>query len=195
MLVAACLAVVGGSAWAALSAWRRGLDASLAGTGAELRRLADAVAWREGGSQEVRRELSGLRETVDRLNQTEGERRAREEAAWADVQRMSSVLVGGQRAGRAGENVLRDALACLPPSMVVTDFQVNGRVVEFGLVLPDGRRLPVDSKWPADRELQELTDTMDPVDRERLERIVERTVLERAEEVAGDRDPALAAPV
>src|SRR3989442_274826 len=57
MLVAACLAVVGGSAWAALSAWRRGLDASLAGTGAELRRLADAVARREGGAQEGRMRL------------------------------------------------------------------------------------------------------------------------------------------
>jgi DNA anti-recombination protein RmuC len=65
------------------------------------------------------------------------------------VRRLSTVLAGGTSKGRAGENVLREHLAELPPGMLVTDFRVNGRVVEFGLLLPDGRRLPVDSKWSA----------------------------------------------
>ena len=52
---------------------------------------------------------------------SEEERRAREEEGWATLQRLSSVLAGGQRTGKAGENVLRESLAHLPPSMVVTD--------------------------------------------------------------------------
>jgi hypothetical protein len=79
--------------------------------------------------------------------------------------------------------------------MVVTDFRVNGRVVEFGLVLPDGRRLPIDSKWPAERELKALAESTDPAERDRLVRVIERTVAERAREVAGYRDPAVTAPV
>src|SRR5207249_5636540 len=76
-----------------------------------------------------------------------------------------------------------------------TDFRVNGRVVEFGLVLPDGRRLPVDSKWTADRELQALAQATDPAERERLVRAVERAVTERAREVAGYLDAGVTAPV
>jgi hypothetical protein len=79
--------------------------------------------------------------------------------------------------------------------MIVTDFRVNGRVVEFGLVLPDGRRLPVDSKWTADRELQALAQVTDPAERERLIRSVERAVTERAREVAGYLDAGMTSPV
>jgi hypothetical protein len=109
---------------------------------------------------------------------------------------VTAVLAGSQRTGRVGENVLREAFANLPPSMVVTDLRVNGKVVEFGLVLPDGRRLAIDSKWTADRELQELAETTtDPTRREHLIRIVEAEVSRRAREVAGYLDPAITAPL
>jgi hypothetical protein len=55
--------------------------------------------------------------------------------------------------------------------------------------------LPIDSKWPADRELIALEETEDPEERERLVRAVERTVADRAREVAQYRDPAVTAPV
>src|SRR5207302_5703739 len=74
-------------------------------------------------------------------------------------------------------------------------FRVNGRVVEFGLALPDGRRLPIDSKWPAVRELEELEETADPAVREAGGREVERIVAGRAREVAAYLDPAVTAPV
>jgi hypothetical protein len=72
---------------------------------------------------------------------------------------------------------------------------VNGRVVEFGLVLPDGRRLAVDSKWPAEREVTALAECTDRDERDRLVKVIERTVVERAKEVSGYRDPAVTAPV
>jgi len=178
-----------------ISALQRALDAGLRSTDAELRRLGDADRWRDQGSVETRREIAAFRGALEHFQVREQERRSREEEVWAVLHRVAAVLSGGQRTGRAGENVLRESLAHLPPSMVVTDFRVNGRVVEFGLILPDGRRLPIDSKWPADRELTELEETEDPVQRDRLVRAVERIVADRAKEVALYRDPAVTTPV
>jgi hypothetical protein len=179
----------------ALGALRRTVESRLGATDAELRRLGDATLWGERGTDQVRHELSAFRAALQDLRAREEERRTREDEGWATLQRVASVLAGSQRAGRAGENVLREAFAHLPPSMVLTDFRVNGKVVEFGLVLPDGRRLPIDSKWPAERELRELADCDDGPHRERLVRLIERAVAERAREVAGYRDPAVTGPV
>jgi hypothetical protein len=166
----------------------------LRSTDIELRRLADAGAWRERGQDDLRREVTAFRGALDQLRVREEERRVREEQSWSTLHRVAAVLAGGQRTGRVGENVLRDALAQLPPSMVDTEFRVNGQVVEFALVLPDGRRLPIDSKWTADAELQALADTEDPPERDRLTQIVERTVARRAREVAQYRSPSVTAP-
>ncbi|HEY3211400.1 MAG TPA: DNA recombination protein RmuC [Actinomycetota bacterium] len=199
MLMIAGLAVLAGAVlfglWVGAAALRRSLDARLATTDAELRRLGDATAWRERSADQMRHEITTFRSAIDQMRAREEERRAREEQGWATLHRVAAVLAGGQRAGRAGENVLRESLAHLPPSMIVTDFRVNGRVVEFGLVLPDGKRLPIDSKWSADRELQALAEGADPAEEERLVRAVERAVAERAREVCGYRDPAVTAPV
>ncbi len=194
VILCLCVVVAVGGVWAAVSAIRRGMDARMTAAAGDLRRLADAAAWRDDGTQDVRREVSAFREALDRMRVREEERRAREDEGWAVLHRVAAVLSGGQRAGKAGENVLRDALAHLPPSMVVTDFRVNGQVVEFGLVLPDGRRLPIDSKWPADAELQALS-AAEGGERDRLVAAVERTVARRAREVAAYRDPAVTAPV
>lgn len=197
-VLVAVIALVGlgvAGIWLAVAALRRSLEVRLATTDAELRRLGDASVWRERGSDLMRQEVSAFRGALEQMRVREEERRAREEEGWATLHRLGAVLTGGQRIGRAGENILRESLAHLPPSMVVTDFRVNGRVVEFGIVLPDGRRLPVDSKWPAERELRALSQTNDPAERERLVRLVERAVVERAREVCGYRDPAITAPV
>jgi DNA recombination protein RmuC len=179
----------------AAASLRRAVEARLSTTDAEIRRLGDATVWRERTADQMRQEVSAFRSALDHMRAREEERRAREEQGWATLHRVAAVLTGGQRVGKAGENVLRESLGHLPPSMVVTDFRVNGRVVEFGLVLPDGKRLPIDSKWPADRELQALAEATDPVERERLVRAIERIVAERAREVCGYRDPAVTAPV
>jgi hypothetical protein len=193
-LIAVAAVAVGG-VWAAVAVLRRGIDSRLAATDAELRRLGDATVWRERGTDSIRLEVSGFRSALEQLRVREEERRIREEEGWATLHGVAAILAGDRRSGRAGENVLREALAHLPPSMVVNDFRVNGRLVEFGLVLPDGRTLPIDSKWPAERELRELAETGDPDERDRLIRVIERTVAERAREVCGYRDPAMTSPV
>ena len=191
IFVALALVVLGACIWAAFAGFRRALDARLGATDAELRRLGDAGTWRDQGTTEIRREVAAFRATLDAMRVREEERRAREEQGWAVLHKVAAVLSGAQRAGRAGENVLRDALAHLPPSMLDTNFRVNGRVVEFGVVLPDGRRLPVDSKWSAERELLLLSEAGDTAERDRVVRAIEKAVVERSKEVASYLDPAL----
>jgi hypothetical protein len=195
VVVLAFLALLAWGGWVGLQSIRRSIEARMVATDAELRRLGDASVWGERGTADMRREISGFAGVLAQLRVREEERREREEQGWATLHRVASVLTGGQRSGRTGENVLREALSHLPPSMVETDFRVNGRVVEFCLVLPDGRRLPIDSKWAADRELQALAETEDAAERDRLVRAIERTVAERAREVAAYRDPALTTSV
>jgi DNA recombination protein RmuC len=160
----------------------------------ELRRIADAAAARDAATERVQAELASARRALEDLALRDRERRERERESAEVVRRLTAVLSGGGRAGRAGEHVLRDQLAQLPPSMLVSDLRVNGKVVEFALVLPDGRRLPIDSKWPAAAELQAL-EAAGPAEHDARARDVERIVALRAREAAQYLDPAVTAPV
>jgi len=171
------------------------IEARLEVQSAELRRLADGATDRDGGAERVRSELAGARRALEMLALKDDERRERERESWEVVRRLSTVLAGGASKGRAGENVLREQLAHLPPTMLVTDLRVNGKIVEFALELPDGRRLPVDSKWTAVAELEAMEAAADQAELDVRAREVERQVAARAREVAQYVDPAVTAPV
>lgn len=159
-----------------------------------LDRLADAVGRKAVDDQAVVAGLHQARSALESMRTQAEERRRSEEEGWAVIRRLETVLGGGAKRGRAGENLLHDALESLPPGMLVRDFRVNGSVVELALVLPDGRRLPVDSKWTAMREVEALDVEEDVEVRERLSRHVEKLVAGRAREVAGYLDPGLTTP-
>jgi RmuC family len=161
---------------------------------AEVARIADAVSRQGADDRELRGDLTRVRETLEGLR-VEAEARARaEEPVWEAVRRLEAVLAGGGARGRAGENLLEDALSLLPPGILVRDFAVGGRRVEFALVLPNGRRMPVDSKWTAVRELEALEGEDDPDARAALCRRIEDEVARRAREVAGYLDPDVTTP-
>jgi len=162
---------------------------------AELRRMADQGAQRELTAEQLRQGLDGARRALDELRTRDQERRATDLEQREVVRRLATVLAGGAAKGRAGEHLLREHLSELPPDMLVTDFRVNGKVVEFGLLLPDGRRLPIDSKWTAVAELEALEAAKDPLERDACARAVERAAATRAREVAQYLDPAVTAPV
>ncbi|TMK34462.1 MAG: DNA recombination protein RmuC [Actinobacteria bacterium] len=161
----------------------------------ELRRIADQGAQRDLAAEQLRQGLEGARRALEELRTHEQDRRAADGEQREIVRRLATVLAGGASKGRAGEYILREHLAELPPGMLVTDFRVNGKVVEFGLLLPDGRRLPIDSKWTAVAELEALGLARDPTERDACARAVERAVTARAKEVAQYLDPAVTAPV
>jgi len=171
------------------------LEARIEVQTAELRRLADGGAAQGSAATQLRDELAGARRVLETLTTREEQRLERDRDNWAVIQRLQTVLAGGASKGRAGENVLREHLGELPPTMLVTDLRINGKVVELALLLPDGRRLPIDSKWSALAELEALEAAEDPLEREARARDVEKVVAKRAAEVAQYLDPSLTAPV
>ncbi|MEA2521321.1 MAG: recombination protein RmuC, partial [Actinomycetota bacterium] len=171
------------------------LEARFEAQHAELRRLADAAVGRDLAGDQLRTNLDGARRALEALQLRDAERQRGDAEQHEVIRRLSTVLAGGASKGRAGENVLRDHLSELPPGMLVTDFRVGGKVVEFGLLLPDGRRLPIDSKWTALAELEALEAAVSPVEIDACSRAVEKAVTIRAREVAQYLDPAMTAPV
>jgi hypothetical protein len=161
---------------------------------AEVARLADAVGRQGADDRELRGDLGRVREMVEGLRAADQARDRAEQPLWGALRRLEAVLVGGGARGQAGENLLEEALSHLPPGMLARDFAVGGRRVEFALLLPDGRRLPVDSKWTAVRELEALEGEADPEARRRLCRRIEDEVGRRAREVEGYLEPSLTTP-
>jgi hypothetical protein len=198
VIVAAALALVMGVLVGVAVSRRRqpgvALRAQLQVQAGELRRLADQGAGRDLAAEQLREGLDGARRALDELRTRDQERRAQDADQREVVKRLATVLAGGASKGRAGEHMLRSQLADLPPGMLCTDFRVNGKVVEFGLLLPDGRRLPIDSKWTAVAELEALEAAADLTERDARARAVERAVASRAKEVAQYIDPTVTAP-
>lgn len=162
--------------------------------GARLDRLSDTMGRQVADERVLREGLDRTRDVVERVRMQAEERRRAEDATREVIRRMETMLLGGSSRGRAGENVLQEALSCMPAGMVVRDFPVNGRRVEFALVLPNGKHLPVDSKWAAVREVEALEAADDPADRTGLARRVEDEVARRAREVASYLEPSITTP-
>jgi hypothetical protein len=171
------------------------LTARLEVQAAELRRMADASGQRDASAEHLRNGLEATRQVLEQLQVRDEERRSSDTENREVVRRLATVLAGGNTKGRAGEHVLREHLGQLPPSMLASDFRVNGKVVEFGLRLPDGRRLPIDSKWTAVAELEAMEAEEDPTRRDACARKVEKAVASRAKEVGQYIDASVTAPV
>jgi RmuC family len=171
------------------------LTARLEIQAAELRRIADATGQRDRVTEHLRDGLDATRQILELIQARDEERRGSETENREVVRRLATVLAGGNTKGRAGEHVLREHLGQLPPSMLATDFRVNGKVVEFGLRLPNGRRLPIDSKWAAVAELEAMEAEEDATRRAECARKVEKAVAARAKDVGQYIDPAVTSPV
>lgn len=140
------------------------------------------------------RDLGEARRSVAELLAREASRRRLEEELWASARRVEGVLAGSRSRGEAGENILQEAFRAFPPGMIEQNFRVRGRPVEYALVLSSGRRLPIDSKWPAADLLARLEEEVDAARRAELVQELERTVVRKAREVAQYLDPATTLP-
>src|SRR5439155_22599624 len=89
----------------------------------ELRRIADQGAQRDLAAEQLRQGLEGARRALEELRTHERDRRAADGEQREIVRRLATVLAGGASKGRAGEYILREHLAELPPGMLVTDFR------------------------------------------------------------------------
>lgn len=148
----------------------------------ELGRAAHAISVLQNAQQSV--------DTAVRALASQAAVRAESDAQSRELlERLELVIAGSFHRGAAGENLLSEVLAILPPGMLERDVRANGGVVEFAIRLPGGKFVPIDSKWPAAGLLERLTNESDPTRRDAIVRELERTVSTKAEEVAKYLDP------
>lgn len=106
-----------------------------------------------------------------------------------DVARdIHETLIGGRKRGLSGENILREAFNKFPQDIIQFDFKVKGKVVEYALVLPNKKRIPIDSKWPASELIEKLKDESYP--RDKLLNEIEKKVMEKVKEAKEYIEPS-----
>lgn len=137
--------------------------------------------------QEAKTVLNTLKTEMD-------SRKRLEQELQASTRHIEAVIAGSQSRGRAGEDILLEAFKHFPPNIIDTNFRVKGRVVEYALVLVDGKRVPIDSKWTNPELVERLATLDDPIAREEIAGQIERTLLDKVKEVAKYIDPSVTVP-
>jgi DNA recombination protein RmuC len=135
--------------------------------------------------------LEKTRDLIEELRKNEEVRREREREFLERIKRIDEIIAGTSTKGISGEEILRETFKKLPPEMIETNFQVRGKVVEFALVLPNGKRLPIDSKWLAGRLILNLEKETDPQKKKEIIDEIEKEVIRRIKEVKQYIDPDL----
>lgn len=159
----------------AVGALQQGLDARLQTQDASLGRQLEAVRADLGAAGQTLAALRGSQESSQRA-----------------MARVEQVIAGTQAKGAAGEALVLAQLQALPPEMLETNFGTPRGIVEYALRLPDGRRLPVDAKFPATDALEQLAQAdVSNGERDRLAKTVRGKIKDMAEEVSKYRDPNL----
>ncbi|MBI4301527.1 MAG: DNA recombination protein RmuC [Chloroflexi bacterium] len=143
--------------------------------------VKDSVLRNLGDAQKTLSELKGDLET----------RRQMDRDLRESTKRIERVIVGGRTRGKAGENILTEALRMLPPNIVEANFKVKGHVVEYALVLADNKRVPVDSKWPSAELLERLEEETDITRQAQIIEQIEAALNSKAAEVAKYIDPSV----
>lgn len=110
------------------------------------------------------------------------------------IKRLETIMVGIGSRGAAGEYVVEEFLSKLPPEWQVRNFRVGNKTVEFGLQLPNRLVLPIDSKWPATRLVEQFNNSDDPDEQKKLRERIEREIIRKAREVQKYIAPNITTP-
>jgi DNA recombination protein RmuC len=156
----------------------------------QLRRPASA----DQAARQVQVQLTAALQSLGNLNGFLKARESLDAGTAESVRRLEMIISGTQAKGAAGENILDVVLSRLPAEWQVRGFSVNGAVVEFGVKMPNGLVLPIDSKWPATNLITQFIAAEKPEERKRLKAEIERTVLLKAKEIKKYIDPAITMP-
>ncbi len=144
--------------------------------------------------ESILRDFGGVRETLGKITSNLEARNKLEKELEESSHRIEAVVVGSRARGKAGENILEEAFKKFPPEIVETNFKVSGRPVEYALVLIDGKRVPIDSKWTTPELIESLESEPDLVRREEIIKQIEQTLLSKVKEVTKYIDPSVTVP-
>lgn len=154
----------------------------------ELRSLTNQLA---SATVTMRAELNQARSDLTALHASDRSRQEEERRMAESLRRLETVIAGTQSKGAAGENIVEAVFARLPVEWQARNFMVGGRPVEFGLRLPNGLVLPIDSKWAATGLLELFLASEAVEEQARLKREIENAVVAKAREVRKYIDPSL----
>jgi len=135
--------------------------------------------------------IEKTREILEELRRRDEARKEKEKEFLERIKRVDQILAGTAAKGISGEEILRETFKKLPPEMIETNFQVRGKVVEFALILPNGKRLPIDSKWPASKLILDLEKEENSEKRKEIIDEIDKEVMRRIKEVSQYIDPDL----
>lgn len=124
----------------------------------------------------IKTDLENVKTKEDQLDET--------------IRRIANKLIGSRDVGEAGENLLAEAFSFFPPGWIERDYRVGGKVVEFALVLPNQKRLPIDSKFPKAQLLEQLGQETNLQRQLEIISQIEDAVLSKAQEAAKYIDPS-----
>lgn len=141
--------------------------------------------------QHLGQTLGATRELLVEIRQIDEEARRNQQQIADVVHRLESVIAGARTRGAAGERILEALVEHLPADFKVFNCSINGKVVELAFRLPNGKYVPVDSKWVAARELEQLASCDDPDQLRELVQAIERALERKIDEVAQYLDPDL----
>ncbi|MDQ2807849.1 MAG: DNA recombination protein RmuC [Chloroflexota bacterium] len=141
-------------------------------------------------AEAIRTDLANARSGIVELQTQAKTRHAVEQQTADSVQRLEAIIAGTRSKGVAGENILESIFAQLPAAWQVRDFRVAGKVVEFGLRLPNSLILPIDSKWPATNLLEQFGSCEDSAEQQKLKAQIADAVVSKAKEVKKYIDPS-----
>lgn len=141
--------------------------------------------------ESIMRDFGGVRESLTRISTELDAYKKLQKEIEESSRRIEAVVVGGKARGRAGENILEEAFKKFPPEIIETNFRVNGHPVEYALVLRDGRRVPIDSKWTSPELIESLDKEADPSKREEIVGRIEKALRGKVKEVTKYIEPSV----
>lgn len=156
------------------------------------RRLAQIIS---GQMQQVEKRTEELlatisvehKTTIERFKQLEQQLETHKlqlQEIMNSVGMFERVLAGPSLKGRLGERIVEQQLQLLPGEWISRNVRFSGgRVVEFGLRMPNGKLIPIDSKWTATPLLNLHGQQTDETIRRQLEERIRGEVITRAREV------------
>lgn len=180
---------------------RRSTTASPTDLTAQLHELQTGLAELQVHAQHRQAETQSLTSNLHQVQRGLGELRSTirarqdlERQTMESVRRLETVIAGTQTKGAAGENILDAVFSQLPAEWQLRNFRLANRTVEFGLRLPNGLVLPIDSKWPATYLTEQFAQAETLEEQQQIKARIEKAVRNKALEVRKYLDPNLTTP-
>jgi DNA recombination protein RmuC len=140
-------------------------------------------------------DLKRAKETLIKLDADFQARKEHELKAWSRLEKLENIIAGTQAKGRTGEAIVFEQLNKFPSEMMETRFSPGAnKEVEYALILPDQKRLPIDSKFPAE-VLQRANELEGKNQADTARKEVEDTIKKKAKEVSDYINPQVTTDV